>query len=87
MTHQKDDTLLQAVCELLDEYGFDGLAEALTVVLNEAMKMERAHHLLDRPRADQHDPLFELQDRGCAVELGAASHRGRLERGLDVVMC
>lgn len=49
MTHKLDDTLLTAVCELLDEYGFDGLAEAMTLVLNETMKVERARHLRATP--------------------------------------
>lgn len=49
MTHHLDDTLLQTVCELLDEYGFDGLTEAVTVLLNEAMKVERAQHLKAAP--------------------------------------
>ena len=39
MTHHPDNTLLELICELLDEYGFDGLAEAVTLVLNEAMKV------------------------------------------------
>ena len=49
MTHHPDDTLLTAVCELLDAYGYDGLAEAMTIVLNETMKMERARHLRAAP--------------------------------------
>lgn len=49
MTHQIDDTLLNAICELLDEYGFDGLAEAMTIMLNEAMKLERVRHLQAAP--------------------------------------
>lgn len=49
MTHQLDDTLLTAVCELLDEYGFDGLAEAMALLLNETMKMERSRHLRAAP--------------------------------------
>ncbi len=57
MTHQMDDTLLQAVCELLEEYGFDGLAEALTLVLNEAMKVERSRHL----RAAPYEPTERRQ--------------------------
>ena len=35
MTPHPDNTLLDAVCELLEAYGFDGLAEATTIVLNE----------------------------------------------------
>ena len=49
MTHHVDDTLLEAVCELLEVYGFDGLAEATTIVLNEAMKVERSRHLRAGP--------------------------------------
>lgn len=49
MTHHVDNTLLDAVCELLEAYGFDGLAEATTIVLNEAMKVERARHLQAAP--------------------------------------
>lgn len=49
MTHHVDHTLLDAVCELLEAYGFDGLAEATTIVLNEAMKVERSRHLQAAP--------------------------------------
>lgn len=49
MTHHVDNTLLDAVCELLEAYGFDGLAEATTIVLNEAMKVERSRHLQAAP--------------------------------------
>jgi putative transposase len=49
VTHRMDDTLLTTVCELLDEYGFDSLAEAMTLVLNETMKVERARHLQAGP--------------------------------------
>jgi len=49
MTHHLDNILLESICELLDEYGFDGLGEAVTIVLNEAMKVERARHLRAAP--------------------------------------
>lgn len=49
MTHQLDVTLLTTVCELLDTYGFDGLAEAMTMVLKEAMEVERVRHLQAAP--------------------------------------
>ena len=49
MAQHADNTLLESICELLDEYGFDGLAEAVTVMLNEAMKVERARHLQAAP--------------------------------------
>ena len=45
MTHQMQSTALDQVTELLAEHGFDGLASAVTVLLNEVMKIERAHAL------------------------------------------
>ncbi len=45
MTHQTQTTALDEIRELLTEHGFDGLAQAMTVLLNEVMKLERAHAL------------------------------------------
>jgi transposase-like protein len=45
MTHQEQPTALDTIAELLAEHGFDGLASAVTVLLNEVMKLERAHAL------------------------------------------
>jgi transposase-like protein len=42
MTHQMQTTAWDEVVELLAEHGFDGLAQAVTVLLNEVMKIERA---------------------------------------------
>jgi putative transposase len=42
MTHQTQTTALDEITELLAEHGFDGLAQAVTVLLNEVMKIERA---------------------------------------------
>ena len=42
MTHQPQTTALDLIVELLAEHGFDGLAQAVTVLLNEVMKLERA---------------------------------------------
>jgi transposase-like protein len=42
MTHQTQTTALDQIMELLAEHGFDGLAQAVTVLLNEVMKLERA---------------------------------------------
>ena len=39
MTHQTQATALDRITELLAEHGFDGLAQAVTVLLNEVMKM------------------------------------------------
>jgi len=45
MTHQEQTTALDRITELLAEHGFDGLASAVTVLLNEVMKIERSHAL------------------------------------------
>jgi putative transposase len=45
MTHPMQATALDEITELLAEHGFDGLASAVTVLLNEVMKIERAHAL------------------------------------------
>ena len=41
MTHQMQTTALDEIMELLSEHGFDGMAGAVTVLLNEVMKLER----------------------------------------------
>ena len=42
MTHHVQTTALEPFAELLAEQGFDGLADALRVLLNEVTKIERA---------------------------------------------
>jgi transposase-like protein len=39
----------QEILELLAEYGFDGMAQAMQMLLNEAMKLERSHVLGAQP--------------------------------------
>jgi putative transposase len=45
MTHQTQPTALDEITELLAEHGFDGLAQAVTALLDEVMKIERSHAL------------------------------------------
>ena len=49
MTHHEHLTVLDRVLELLAENGFDGMADACRVLLNEAMKIERADVLQADP--------------------------------------
>jgi hypothetical protein len=42
MTHQMQTIALDEIGQLLAEQGCDGLADALMVLLNEVMKLERA---------------------------------------------
>ena len=39
----------QEILELLAEHGFEGMAHAMQVLLNEAMKLERSHVLVHSP--------------------------------------
>jgi putative transposase len=45
MTHHTQSNALDQIGELLAEHGFDGMTRALTVLLNEVMKLERAQAL------------------------------------------
>jgi transposase-like protein len=45
MTHHDQSTALDQIADLLAEHGFDGLAQAVTVLLNEVMKIERTQAL------------------------------------------
>lgn len=45
MTHHTQVNALDQIGELLAEHGFDGMTQALTVLLNEVMKLERAQAL------------------------------------------
>lgn len=49
MTYQVEDSALEHIFELLANEGFDGMGEALGVLLNEMMKLERSHHLRAGP--------------------------------------
>lgn len=49
MAHQQDDNVLEVVMQLLIENGFDGLADTMRILFNEAMKAERAHVLQAQP--------------------------------------
>lgn len=43
------DTSINPVIELIANQGFDGLGEAVTILINEAMKIERSKHLEAEP--------------------------------------
>ena len=45
MTHQNQSNEVAAVVQLLAAEGFEGLAHAMQILLNEAMKLERAEYL------------------------------------------
>ena len=45
MTHEDQSTRFEELLQLLSDHGFDGMAEAIEILLNEAMKLERAEVL------------------------------------------
>jgi transposase-like protein len=49
MTHPSQCNILAEVVQVLSDQGFDGLAQAVEVLLNEAMKVERANVLQAQP--------------------------------------
>jgi len=49
MTHEGQSTAFDAMIQLLADEGFDGMAEAITILVNEAMKLERAEALNAEP--------------------------------------
>ena len=49
MTHQTQSNELDAIVQLLAEEGFDGMAQAIEILMNEAMKLERSEALRPDP--------------------------------------
>jgi transposase-like protein len=45
MTHQEQSNALDSIVELLAEHGFEGMAQAIEILFNEAMKLQRAEAL------------------------------------------
>ncbi len=45
MTHQEQFNALDSIVELLAEQGFEGMAQAIEILFNEAMKLQRAEAL------------------------------------------
>ena len=56
MTHQNQSSEVAAVVQLLANEGFEGMANAMQILLNEAMKLERAEYL-------NADPYQRTEDR------------------------
>jgi len=49
MTHREHCNVCNEVVELLTDHGFDGMAQAIEILINEAMKLERADVLQAAP--------------------------------------
>src|SRR3954447_19768007 len=96
MTHHMQTPALDQIGQLLAEQGFDGLADALRVLLNEVMKLERAAVLGAGPSQRSDDGRGDANDfkpktvrtRVGALTLAVPQARGvefypsALEKGL-----
>ena len=49
MTQQKEDTVIRTIFEIINSNGMEGLGEAVSILINEAMKVERASALNAQP--------------------------------------
>ena len=49
MTHDGQSTAFDTMIQLLADEGFEGMAEAITILVNEAMKLERSEALNAEP--------------------------------------
>lgn len=49
MTQRQENTGTQIILEIINEHGLDGLAEAISILINEAMKAERSEVLKAKP--------------------------------------
>jgi putative transposase len=86
MTHQMQPNALDPIVELLAEHGFDGLAQAVTVLLNEVMKIERAAVLKASPyqRTDDRQGYANgFKPRTLHTRLGALTVEVPQTRGVE----
>jgi len=49
MTQHNEDTVIRTVLEIINENGLNGIGEAVSILINEAMKVERSSALNARP--------------------------------------
>jgi putative transposase len=86
MTHQTQPTAFDEIMELLAEHGFDGMAQAVGVLLNEVMKLERTHALGAAPyqRTEQRRGYANgFKPKTLHTRLGAIDVQVPQARGID----
>ena len=49
MTHYEEDITISNILKTINENGLDGLGEAVSILVNEAMKVERSSVFQARP--------------------------------------
>ena len=73
MTRQLQSTELDSIVQLLAEHGFDGMAQAIELLLNEAMKLQRSEALRAGPRRGRP----RSWDRSCPTLIPGAARVSR----------
>lgn len=71
MAQRVENRSIDDAVELLKENGFDGLAEAVTILMNSAMVAERSEYLCAAPYERSFDDVFEMQ-RAIATGIAEA---------------
>ncbi|MGE4286844.1 MAG: hypothetical protein AB7F23_09620 [Phycisphaerae bacterium] len=67
MTHQQYCNEFSGAMELLIENGFEGMAEVIKILLNEAMKIEREQALSAAPYQLKSKQAIHTSDNGCGT--------------------
>jgi len=73
MTQQKEDTVIRTVLEIINTGGMENLGEAISILINEAMKAERSSVLNAQPwqRTDRRTGYANgFKDKSVASKLG-----------------
>ncbi len=73
MTQQKQNTGVESILEIINEFGMDGLEDAISILINEAMKTERSYALKARPweRTDSRTGYANgFKNKSVATRLG-----------------
>ena len=84
--HEPDPTTIRSALELLTQHGFDSLSEALRLLLNEAMRLERSEYLGARPYervADRRGYANGFKPKSVKSRLGELDLAIPKVRGLD----
>jgi len=85
MTHPPQDSAIRAAMESLIENGLDGMGEALRILMNEAMKIERSEFLHAAPyqrSAERVGHANGFKDKTVQTRVGAIRLRVPQVRGL-----
>ncbi len=84
MTQQKDNTGIKPILEIINKYGMEGLEGAISILINEAMKVERSFALNAQPwerSEDRAGYANGFKDKTVASRLGNLSLKVPQVRG------